>query len=222
MELISCTLPTRGRQRWATQAVACFLSQTYENKELIILDDQRDPSFPKGNNGFPSNVIYISHTEPWNIAQKRNRIVKYAGGQILCHFDSDDWSDVSRLESQINFMNETKKAIVGFKSIWFVNEETHQVWKYVGRWAVGTSLMYTRQYWMTHPFPEQKQTGSDSVFIQAADKTKDTAAVDAGELMVARIHSENSSRKPTDHRINYRPANWNQLPVKFLSCLQSN
>jgi glycosyltransferase involved in cell wall biosynthesis len=221
-KLISCTLPTRGRQQWAAQAVACFLSQTYEPKELIILDDERERSFPKGSDGFPRSVLYVSHSEDWNIAKKRNQFAKYVSGSILCHFDSDDWSDAGRLEAQVNFMNQTQKAVVGFNQIFFVDEQQHQVWKYRGPFAVGTSLMYTRDYFLVHPFLERKRTGSDSAFIQDAFKTRDTVAVDAKELMVARVHSENTAEKRTYHKNNFRISEWNQLPEKFLQCLHQH
>jgi len=149
-------------------------------------------------------------------------MVQYAAGEILCHFDSDDWSDETRVESQIHFMLETKKAMVGYDKMFFVDEQKRLLWKYQGPLPIGTSLMYTREYWMRHPFPEHKHYGSDSVFAQDAFKTKDTAAVDAGNLMVARIHTSNTAPKPIQHRNNYRPADWSRLPAKFAPCLRLN
>src|SRR5688572_15862161 len=49
-ELACAVMPTRGRVAFAKHALESFHSQTYPNKQLIILDDADDRSFPEGVN----------------------------------------------------------------------------------------------------------------------------------------------------------------------------
>ena len=44
--LISAIMPTRSRPPLSQVALDCFLAQTYEPRELVIIDDEDDPSFP--------------------------------------------------------------------------------------------------------------------------------------------------------------------------------
>ena len=45
MILVSAIMPTRSRPALSRAALNCFLAQTYEPRELVILDDDDDPSF---------------------------------------------------------------------------------------------------------------------------------------------------------------------------------
>src|SRR5262245_40359289 len=93
---VSCILPTRGRHDLATQAVECFASQTYPDKELIIVDDADDPSFRYGI--LRPDSLYVTSIERLNIAAKRQLCCEYTTGDVIAHFDSDDYSDPRRLE----------------------------------------------------------------------------------------------------------------------------
>jgi hypothetical protein len=74
----------------------------------------------------------------------------------------------------------------------FEDIDTGQRWKYRGSsaYALGTSLCYTREFWRSHPF-QDRNTGEDNAIVYAARPV----SVDAGELMIARIHANNTSEK---------------------------
>ena len=40
--LVSCLMPTADRRRYVPGAIASFLAQDYEPRELIVLDDGQD------------------------------------------------------------------------------------------------------------------------------------------------------------------------------------
>src|SRR5262245_29017995 len=98
-------MPTRGRREFASQALACFLAQTYPAKELVILDDADDPSFPN-KEGLPrddASIRYLVGARR-TIPIKRNLIAEAAAGELICHFDSDDWQHPERLSTQVKFL----------------------------------------------------------------------------------------------------------------------
>ncbi len=37
--LVTCLCLTRNRRAWLPRAIGCFLAQTYEERELLIVDD---------------------------------------------------------------------------------------------------------------------------------------------------------------------------------------
>jgi len=54
--VVSCIMPTYNRRKFVPQAIRYFLRQSYEPKELLIIDDGSDPV----NDLVPVNVFGIS------------------------------------------------------------------------------------------------------------------------------------------------------------------
>lgn len=195
-------MPTRGRQTWAWLSLQCFLDQDYSDKELVILDDEDDPSFPLGAE---FDCVRYFREPQRNIIDKRNRVNELASGDLIAHFDSDDYSAPNRLTEQVAFMQFEQVSLVGFSSLLFYEPSTQKVAKYVGPrdYACGTSMLYKKSLWEAHPFRVPKPVpgadnplaGSDNGFVREVRAMKQISATDAGNLMVARAHEGNMSPK---------------------------
>jgi glycosyltransferase involved in cell wall biosynthesis len=215
MILVSAIMPTRGRQKWAAQAVRCFLAQTYPCRELIVWDDADDPSFP---DGLPADghVEYVRETARLKISQKRNRCAGMALGDVILHWDSDDWSAPERMADQVVRLEETGKAVTAYHAMYFYDEATDRAYRYRGAKGVGigTSLAYLQTWWTGHPFDERLDTEEDNRFLRQAEAQHQLITADADRLMVARIHAGNTAPKQTAS-VPYRPAPRGDLPKAF-------
>lgn len=195
--LVSAVLPTRGRVAFAAQAVTCFLNQTYENKELIVLDDSDDLSFPDGID-HPLIRYHRTKGDIWHqIPTKRNMVNELASGEVIWHLDSDDWSSPTRMEDQVKRLESTGRALTGYHSAAFYDELSGNVYRYVSGpyYALGSSLAYRREFWQTHRFDEKHRHGSDNVLVRAASLENQLHSVDSDGRFVARIHPDNSHAK---------------------------
>ncbi len=194
---VSAIMPTRGRPRLAPLAVECFLAQTYPDKELLILDDGDDPSFPARWQP-PAGVKYeiTPGTVRYNIPQKLNDLCESANGQTICRFDDDDWSSPDRIQTQLQRLVESGRSVTGFHSMVFI-DESGDMRKYRGEpnYCLGSSMMFHRNYWGSHPWNEKKIIGSDNVFAREAAIAGELISVDAGWTMYARVHGSNTSPK---------------------------
>lgn len=226
MILVSAIMPTRDRRDWAEQALNCFMSQTYPDKELIIYDDINDPSFPEFAAEWPitepvlflndgdgtCKLIYEVHGDIQSIAQKRNQCCQLARGDIVIHWDSDDWSDPKRMADQVQRLEESGKSVTAYNRILFY-EPASDRW---GRWvlysdqAFGTSLCYLKSWWTAHRFDERRNIGEDNLFIHEA--RAESIIVDGHSMIVARVHSDNTSPKDMD---NCRPLDPTLIPEGF-------
>jgi glycosyltransferase involved in cell wall biosynthesis len=186
-------MPTKGRKEWAAQAVKCFFAQTYPNKELIILQDEDDPSFDED---FSNREVHLGHSS-LSIPRKRNEAISLAHGEIIMHFDSDDWSSPDRMTSQVHLLEESRKAMAAFHSMLFHVEPSGPSFKYIGMpyYGIGTSLCYSKEWIRLHPFPENVTEGEDNAAVKLASEQGQLISVDAGSMMVARIHNGNTSYK---------------------------
>ena len=92
MRLVTCIVPTADRRRFVPQAVAQFLQQDYANRELIVLDDGAQsvedlmPDDPR--------VRYVRDERKSPVGIKRNRLCELARGDVIVHWDDDDWMAV--------------------------------------------------------------------------------------------------------------------------------
>jgi glycosyltransferase involved in cell wall biosynthesis len=87
---VSVLTPTRNRESYIRNLYTYFKAQRYSDKELIILDDSPHPSLFFQNLNDPE-VRYIHSDTVENGGQKRNRLIGQAGGEVLVHFDDDDY-----------------------------------------------------------------------------------------------------------------------------------
>jgi len=190
--LVSAILPCRGRAELTRQAVDCFLAQTWPNKELVIVDDSEMPAFPRGA---PSEAGIQYWSEPGHklVGAKRNLACSRAHGEIICHWDSDDYSAPGRIADQVARLLESGCVVTGYHTMVFLDQTARQAWRYKGdtNFALGTSLCYQRDFWKAHPFPVDAKVGEDGWFIKQA--RGHLVSVDAGDLMFARNHGENTS-----------------------------
>ncbi len=195
--LITCIMPTRGRPKLAPMAVDCWLSQSYPNKELLILDDGDDPSFPE-NWIAPAGVTrtVTAGTIRYSIPEKLNMLCEMANGDIICRFDSDDWSAPGRITDQVQRLLDSGLSVCGYHSMIFV-DESGNCRKYVNdrSYALGTSLMFKKDFWKEHPFNVKHRVGSDNFFVTDAREARQLSSADPVELMFARAHDSNTSEK---------------------------
>jgi O-antigen biosynthesis protein len=185
---VTCLCLTRNRRQWLPIAIRCFQSQTYQNKELLILADGEDVSdLVTGN-----NIRYVHIAEGSTIGDKRNLGSSLAKDDFVCSWDDDDWNASVRLEDQMARLLQSNKSVTSYHSMLF--SDGREWWKFHGHSTsnLGTSLCYRKSWWQDHRFPS-KQIGEDSDFIFAAASAAEHISTDAGLLMVASIHKENTS-----------------------------
>ena len=212
-------MPTRGRQKWAAQAVDCYRAQTYADRELIVIDDEDDRSFPSGLEA-PNITYVLQRAIRRNIPQKLNDACQLARGQVIAKWDSDDWYAPERIADEVQMLRSSGKAVAGYNTILFFNESTQEVREYRGNpiWASGTSLCFRKDWWQQHPFIEQPPIGSDTRFSGAAEQERQTVTKPSGQTIVARLHPGNTA--PKRGWRSYHPKALSDLPEGFLRLLE--
>ena len=194
---LSAIMPTADRRRFVPDAIAAFLAQGRDDAELVILDDGTDgvadliPADPR--------VRYFRETPRRALGDKRNRLCELARGDILLHWDDDDWHAPDRIARQLEAIEASGADICGLDRVIFLADDGAQAWDYVyrgrERWICGGSLAYRRAYWERHPFPALR-SGEDTRWVFSAAGAA-IHAMDSADLFVARVHAGNTSPKRT-------------------------
>lgn len=130
------------------------------------------------------------------IGESRNAGCEAARGEIVAHFDDDDFSAPERLADQLARLHDSGRAVTGYHSMRFTDGASWWLYRGASCYALGTSLCYRRDWWAGHRF-EAVNVGEDNGFVMRARRENQLIAADAGDLMWATIHSGNTSPRQT-------------------------
>jgi glycosyltransferase involved in cell wall biosynthesis/GT2 family glycosyltransferase len=193
---VTCIMPTRDRRRFVPQAIRSFLRQEYARSELLVLDDGVESladCVPKHD-----RVHYVRCDAGLSLGAKRNLACSRARGDVIVHWDDDDWYPSWRIGVQVRALLASRADVCGTSRILYYQPATDRAWEYrydVGDapWVGGNTLAYRRQYWEKHPFPNL-QVGEDAQFVWNSPPAAVSDLRDP-RLCVGMVHDGNTSRK---------------------------
>jgi glycosyltransferase involved in cell wall biosynthesis len=103
--LVSVILPTYDRQEFLAEAIETVAEQTYDEIELIIVDDH-SPESPRDivenapDEGL-RDVVFVRHDENKGASAARNTGIKRASGELIALLDDDDLWVSDKIERQV-------------------------------------------------------------------------------------------------------------------------
>jgi glycosyltransferase involved in cell wall biosynthesis len=119
--LISVIIPTFNRARLLKKAIESVLNQSYQNFELIIIDDGSTDDTDKIVSEYSGRAAYIKQNNK-GPAAARNLGIEISRGDFIAFLDSDDSWDKEKLAVQISEMKKNKDYFVSHtQEIWYKN-----------------------------------------------------------------------------------------------------
>ena len=103
--LVSVILPTYNRARLVSRSINSVLKQTYNNFELIIIDDGSTDNTKQIINSFNDNrIVYLKHNHNKHASAARNTGIAKSKGELIAFLDDDDQWLPKKLEKQISII----------------------------------------------------------------------------------------------------------------------
>ena len=110
-DLVSVIMPSYNTEKYIAESIRSVLAQTYENWELIIVDDCSSDHTDEIVAAFKDDrICYIKNEQNCGAAISRNRAIDAAKGRYIAFLDSDDLWHPEKLERQLRFMQDTGAA----------------------------------------------------------------------------------------------------------------
>jgi glycosyltransferase involved in cell wall biosynthesis len=198
LPLVTCIMPTANRRAFVPHAIEYFLRQDYAERELVILDDGEDAI----GDLVPADarITYLRETRRRSVGAKRNACIDAARGEIVVHWDDDDWSAPQRISRAVDALVRENADLCGVSAMLFFDPLKRLVWEYrypgaQPDWVCGTSLCYRRALWRRNRFADV-QIGEDSRFIWSARGARTLCLPDT-RLIAALVHDANTSPRRT-------------------------
>ncbi len=188
-------MPTHNRRLFVPKAIEYFQRQDYTDRELIIVDDGSDavsdliPVDPR--------IRYIQFDQRYSLGTKRNLACEEARGEVIIHWDDDDWMAERRIRYQLDALLAHNADICGLNEMLFYDPVTRRAWRYRFPFqrniqlVAGGSLCYTKRFWCENRFAEV-DVGEDTLFIWSKRPKKLMPLADFA-VYVAITHAANTN-----------------------------
>jgi glycosyltransferase involved in cell wall biosynthesis len=193
MPQVSIITPTFNRQTLLPALWEGVCAQSVQDIEWLVHDHslQRAAMFDAIND---PRVRYVHVPREMSIGAKRNYLCDAAHGEVIVHFDDDDFYAPHYVESMLSLMRDQNADIVKLFGF-FLYQQKHRIFAYwdlerdfplhfrlspadqpaamwnngqmSGRWGYGFSYVFHRKVWQAVQFPDQNH-GEDAVFANTA------------------------------------------------------
>jgi glycosyltransferase involved in cell wall biosynthesis len=111
--LVSVIIPTYNRPDYLKKAIQTVLNQTYDNLEIIIVDDASTTDTMNVINSFnDERIIYIRNDKQSGAPVSRNNGIKKANGTCIAFLDDDDEWEPTKLEKQLKEFDDDNVGLV--------------------------------------------------------------------------------------------------------------
>ena len=122
--LISIIMPAYNSEKYIKQSIESVIAQTYENWELIVVNDaSTDQTIGVINKLAEKDkrIKVISNIENLGVSKTRNKAITIAQSDWIAFLDSDDLWDEGKLEKQIALIREYKNVALFYTGTAYVN-----------------------------------------------------------------------------------------------------
>ena len=112
-ELVSIITPIYMCEKFVKDTIECVLKQTYDNWELLMVDDcslDSSADIVKKYAIADSRIKYTKLKNNSGAAVARNKALHESKGRFIAYLDADDLWKKEKLEKQVKFMLENKYA----------------------------------------------------------------------------------------------------------------
>jgi glycosyltransferase involved in cell wall biosynthesis len=117
-------MPVYNVERFVETGVRSVLAQSFQDFELLVIDDRsQDRSVAICTSFNDPRIRIIRHTENRGLAGARNTGIRHARGEYLAFLDSDDCWETNKLALHVTHLDANPAVGVSFSRSAFINED---------------------------------------------------------------------------------------------------
>ncbi len=135
MPLISIILPTWNGSKWLKGAIESVRKQSYQEWELLIIDDGSTDNTAQIVTDYVQNdprIRYIKNEETLGVQRSLNKGLQESKGEYIARIDDDDeWVDKTKLQKQIDFLHANPDHVLVGTGVIIVNENREELFRYL-------------------------------------------------------------------------------------------
>ncbi|WP_195244228.1 glycosyltransferase family 2 protein [Clostridium celatum] len=235
---LSIIMPVYNAERYLNKCIESILGQSYNNFELIIINDGSIDGSKEICEYYSANDKRVKVINKTNEGQSaaRNDGLKLAKGQYIQFIDADDWLELNACETLIkniqieevdwvlasfNFVGKNRIEKVNFKSIKYnTNEFVDNMTKYLNHWAFNVlwNKIYKKEIIVANSisFTKELNYSEDLLFNLKYMKYSNSISIISNNIYNYNKVNEKSSTKQNIKNMYYTQKKAFEVIVKIL------
>ncbi len=105
--LVSILIPCYNSEQWLAETIKSALTQTWTNKEIIVVNDGSTDNSLAVAKSFESSIVKVISQKNKGASAARNRALKEAQGDFIQYLDADDILATDKITRQIELLQKT-------------------------------------------------------------------------------------------------------------------
>lgn len=125
-------MPVFNAEKYLALAIESILKQSFQDFELIIIDDGSTDNSRKIIEQYTQSDARIAFIQQKNsgISVTRNKLVSLANAEIIAWMDADDISHPSRLRDQYDFLQQNKEFVAIGTSTIMIDKDGDEIFEW--------------------------------------------------------------------------------------------
>lgn len=105
LPLVSILIPLYNEEKYIAQTIECCLNQTYENIEVVVVDDHSTDKSLEIAKSYESDQVHVfENPNEQGVSSTRNYAFEKSKGQFIKYLDADDYFTEGMIEKQVRRM----------------------------------------------------------------------------------------------------------------------
>ena len=121
-QLISVIIPAYNHAKYLSEAIQSVLNQTYQNFEILIVDDGSTDNTRQVVQNYTDQRIKYIYQENRGLAASRNAGLRVTQGEYVAFLDADDIFLPHKLEVQLDWFEAHPSCGMVFSGFYFMND----------------------------------------------------------------------------------------------------
>ena len=112
--MLSVVIPIYNIERYLPKCIESVLDQTYENLEIILVDDGSTDSCGRLCDQYEKmdRRVVVLHGANEGLVRARKRGLENAQGEFIAFVDGDDWIEKNMFEELVNALRQTGASFI--------------------------------------------------------------------------------------------------------------
>ena len=133
MPTVSVIVPNYNHAPYLKQRIDSILAQTYQDFELILLDDNSTDGSRKALENYRSNP-HVSHiiyneTNSGSAFRQWDKGIGLAKGEWIWMAESDDYAEPTFLERLMREVAKVPDCVLSYSATWWVDQQGNRLWE---------------------------------------------------------------------------------------------
>jgi glycosyltransferase involved in cell wall biosynthesis len=205
--LVSIIIPAYNCERWIGETIKSALQQTWQNIEIIVVDDGSNDNTLKIAQSFTSEKLQVLKQENKGASAARNAGLRIAQGDYIQFLDADDLLAADKIEVQLKEANNFGSEYL-YSASWVSFEEDiectfiekHILWQSYGSTVEYLISSWKNKIWM----PLHSYLVPISIIVKVGDWNESISRNDDGEYFCRVVLASKGIRFCPDSFCYYR------------------